>query len=64
MGEIEPEKYREYISNNYTVYLYDGGKSHVDTEYYYISREEIEEFYSEYKSILPENITRWECLFK
>lgn len=63
-GEIEPEVYKEYISNNYKVFFYDGGVFRADTEYYYISRKELEDFYYEYKSILPQNITRWEHLFK
>lgn len=62
-GKIKTEDYLEYVSNGYTVYFYDGGMTYQDSDYHYISRKEIEDFYYEYKSILPENIKQWELLF-
>lgn len=65
-GHIKYELYKEYTDQKkYKVYLYDGGReAREDDEYEIISRAAVEEFYREYKDILPESITKWEKLFK
>lgn len=65
-GRINPEEYETYVNNGYEVYFYDGGESSGsnDGRYHIITKGMIEEFYHEYKIILPESITKWEVLFK
>lgn len=62
---IDRDLYKAYIDRGYKVYFYDGGRENKDlvSEYYYISKNELEEFYNKHKSILPESITKWEKLF-
>ncbi len=66
-GKINAEEYEPFVSKGYLVYLYDGGidkNKDASQGYIYISKNMIEDFYYEYKDILPESITKWEKLFK
>ncbi len=63
---ITYEDYKGYIDNGYVVYFYDGGREkdpEDKTPYKYISRKVVEEFYAEYRNILPDSLTKWEKLF-
>ena len=62
--KLEEEWFNSYIDNGYEVFLFapvviaNTGKCTI------ITKTEIEEFYKEYKSILPESITKWESIIK
>ncbi|MCR4616785.1 MAG: ribonuclease D [Lachnospiraceae bacterium] len=63
-GLIDYRDYEGYLSDGFRVYVYDGGKEIAhDKRFDIISRKELEIFYHEYKSILPESITMWENVF-
>lgn len=57
--------FKDYLDNGFEVFLYaykyeeDMNAKNV----IFISREELTNFYREYKSVLPESITKWENLF-
>lgn len=62
--ELSVSDFKDYLDKGFEVFLYtyklkDMGAQNV----IFISREELENFYREYKSVLPESITRWENLF-
>ena len=65
--KILQNDYIEFIKNGYNVYFYDGGikpeTKKISNGIIYITKEELKQFYYEYKSILPESITKWESLF-
>lgn len=63
--EIDADKYKQFSEGGYKVYLY--AKTIKNTEkvnYIRITREQLEEFYAEYKDLLPESITKWEELIR
>ncbi len=62
---INYAQYKYYTEKGFKVYLYDGGRENnaVDNGYTVISRKMLEEFYNDYKAILPDSITKWEKLF-
>ena len=64
-ASIDAMDYAEYVKNKYVVYLYapkiEKLKESGCTE---ISRRELETFYKDFKTLLPESITCWEDLFK
>ncbi len=65
-GEINLDNYIAYSNDGYKVYFYDGGrevKDDVEKHLYWISKSALESFYNEYKSILPNSITKWEELY-
>ncbi len=62
--KIDPSDYQEYVDNGYNVYFYDGGITKDIQGVQYISKSELLQFFNEYKSILPDSITKWEKLFK
>lgn len=62
--EINPKVYEEYIKKGYVVYLYAPKITHIEgLKVERINPKDIEEFYKEYESILPESITKWKNLF-
>ena len=56
--------YKDFLAHGYRVFLY---APHYVKDYngdiVYISREDLMEFYQNYKGILPDSITKWENLF-
>lgn len=63
-AQIDASDYKEYIKQGYSVYLYaGGGVQSVTDDYIVITKEQLKEFYFEYKDILPDDITKWENLF-
>ncbi|SKA65647.1 hypothetical protein SAMN02745111_01154 [Eubacterium uniforme] len=63
-AQIDASDYKEYIKQGYSVYLYAGGGVYsVTDDYIVITKEQLKEFYFEYKDILPDDITKWENLF-
>ena len=63
-AQIDASDYKEYIKQGYSVYLYAGGGVQSATDdYIVITKEQLKEFYFEYKDILPDDITKWENLF-
>ena len=46
------------------MYFYDGGRVGNVPGFKYISEDELLDFFDEYKTVLPESITKWEMLFK
>lgn len=63
-AQIDASDYKEYIKQGYSVYLYaGGGVQSVTNDYIVITKEQLKEFYFEYKDILPDDITKWENLF-
>lgn len=69
-SEIDALMYVNYIEDGYTVYLVAPMIKHFDEiERRYpeaiveITRDDLNSFYKEYKSILPSSITQWENLF-
>ena len=63
---IDAKDYLEYVNDGYIVYLYakEIFNSNGINEIEVITRSELEKFYEKYKSILPDDITMWENLFK
>lgn len=63
---IDYGAYKVYVDRGYKVYFYDGGQENSDPSsiFCFVSRNELEKFYDEYKKILPDSITKWERLFK
>ena len=61
--KIAPDDYNIFIKKGYKVYFYDGGIVRNGSEYTYIRKDELIDFYNEYKTILPNSITQWEKLF-
>ena len=61
---IDAADYVEYVKKKYEVYLYASRIHNLSgsgcTE---ITRKTLEDFYKEYKAVLPESITHWEDLF-
>lgn len=65
-GRIKASEYRKFSEAGYTVFLYCEN-TEIDGEYenfVYITKEELNSFYYEYKNMLPESITKWEELIK
>lgn len=62
---INVNEYKAFSDNGYNVYFYDGGKEAKadDKCFFWISKSVLEDFYDEYKSILPMSITKWEELY-
>lgn len=62
---IDAMDYQSYIDDGYIVYLYAPEIKNIDDvlNCIEITRNDLMEFYAEYKYILPESITRWETLF-
>lgn len=65
--KIIQDDYIEFIQNGYGVYFYDGGikpdTKKIHDGIIYITKEDLKMFYDNYKSILPDSITKWENLF-
>lgn len=63
--ELDAEDYYGFTDEGYDVYLY--AKSVINADVVegtiVITRDELKDFYDNYKSILPENIVQWENLF-
>lgn len=57
--------YKAYADEGYTVYLYAPEVENIEAvpNCVEITRNDLTEFFNEYKNILPESITRWENLF-
>lgn len=57
--------YLEYTNNGYVVYLFAPSISNAEklNNIICISREELMEFYTQYKTVLPNSITQWENLY-
>ena len=64
VDKIEPNDYQEFLEQGYEVYFYDGGRVGNVPGFKYISEDELLDFFDEYKTVLPESITKWEMLFK
>ncbi len=65
-GKVKASDYKKFSEAGYTVFLYCEN-TEIDGEYenfVYITKEELNNFYYEYKNILPESITKWEELIK
>lgn len=62
---IDAMDYRDYVDDGYIVYLYASEIKNIDnvSNCIEITRNDLMEFYAEYKLILPESITKWESLF-
>lgn len=62
--ELDAEDYYGFIDEGYDVYLYAKSVLNADIVdgVIVITRDELKEFYDNYKSILPENIVQWENL--
>ena len=65
-GEVKASDYKKFSESGYTVFLYCGNKEPDEgyENFVYITEEELNNFYYEYKNILPESITKWEELIK
>ncbi|MFA9468209.1 ribonuclease D [Streptococcus sp. E24BD] len=57
--------YAEYINSGYVVYLFAPGISNAEklNNIICISNDELMEFYTQYKAVLPNSITQWENLY-
>ena len=64
-SELNPLDFKEFEDKNYYIYLYgpNNGELKEMKNVIWITPEEIEKFYREYKAILPESITQFENLF-
>lgn len=64
-SELNPLDFKEFEDKNYYIYLYgpNNGELKEMKNVIWITPKEIEEFYREYKAILPESITQFENLF-
>ena len=62
--KINPNDYKDFVEKGYEVYFYDGGRVENIPGYKYLSEGDLLDFFEEYKSILPESITKWEMLFR
>lgn len=62
---IDALDYKSYVDDGYFVYLFAPHIENLDKSgnFIEITKEELQLFYDEYKSILPNSITRWENLF-
>ena len=63
--EVDALDYMDYVSHNYLVYLFAPTIINIDKtkNVIEITKDDLNSFYKEYKSILPESIVRWENLF-
>lgn len=63
--ELNPLDFKEFEDKNYYIYLYgpNNGELKGMKNVIWITPEEIEKFYREYKAILPASITQFENLF-
>ena len=62
--EIYTDEYKAYLDAGYRVYLYSGKEIIGTTDGFdIITKDELRDFYTKYKAILPESITKWEKLF-
>ncbi len=65
-GTLNADDYKDYLDDGYKVFLYapncedDKNRENVIC----ITKQDLLNFYNEYKIILPESITTWEKLFK
>lgn len=65
--EIDVADYLEYVKNGFYLYLYAPNIKNSDNLHEnvkIISTDQLVEFYNQYKTILPESITKWENLFE
>ncbi|EQC65258.1 hypothetical protein HSIVP1_1406 [Veillonella parvula HSIVP1] len=64
-SELNPLDFKAFEDKNYYIYLYgpNSGELKEMKNVIWITPEEIEEFYREYKDILPASITQFENLF-
>ncbi len=65
-GKVKASDYKKFSESGYTVFLYCGNKEPDEgyENFVYITEEELNNFYYEYKNILPESITKWEELIR
>lgn len=63
--DIDALDYKEYANAGYIVYLYAPVIKNIDlvSNCIAITKETVLNFYNEYKTILPESITKWEKLY-
>lgn len=65
-GTLNADDYKDYLDDGYKVFLYapncEDGKNRENV--ICITKQDLQNFYNEYKTILPESITTWEKLFK
>lgn len=64
-GQIDVSLYKTYSEKGYDVFFYSMNYINKENQsnFIYIERNELIEFYHQYKSVLPESITHWEDLF-
>lgn len=64
-GQIDVSLYKTYLEKGYDVFFYSMNYINKENQsnFIYIERNELIEFYHQYKSVLPESITHWEDLF-
>ena len=62
---LDGNDYKEYVNNGYIIYLYAENCYNTNQKnIIQIQRQDLINFYNEYKTILPDSITAWENLIK
>lgn len=63
--EIDAEEYKAYDKEGYVVYFFAPKVLNIEKlkNAIWISRETLLDFYNEYKTVLPDSVTKWESLF-
>lgn len=64
-GVIDVSLYKSYLEKGYEVFFYSMNYENkvAHNRIIYIERDELIEFYQQYRAVLPESITHWEDLF-
>ena len=64
-GEIDASEYQSYEKDGYIIYFYAPTIKNIEKLHnsIIITEDDLTSFYNEFKSILPDSITKWEELF-